>query len=138
MTDMEVMLRYAHDHGAVLKIDGERVTVLAPTPLPPDLMEKLRRHKSELRAYMQYRQETLSSSLPFPLGCGGFPTAQVEAAEAINDKFGITDPLHRRYNVLAWVQGYYQDRRENRGNFYEAIKQEQQRLGRILDQKFRR
>jgi hypothetical protein len=61
-----------------------------------------------------------------------FPCAQVEAAEAINDKFGITDPVLRRYNVLVWVRGYYQDRCENHGEFYHAIVEEQLRLGRML------
>ena len=64
-----------------------------------------------------------------------FPKAQVEAAEAINEKFGITDPDHHRYNVLAWVRGYYQDRGENHGEHYEALKREQQQLGRILERK---
>ena len=58
--------------------------------------------------------------------------AQVEVAEAINEKFGITDPVHRRYNVLAWVRGYYQDRGENHGHRYEALKKAQQRLSGIL------
>ena len=55
-----------------------------------------------------------------------------EAAIAINDKFGITDHDHRRYNQLAWVRGYYQDRGDNHGERYEALTQEQRRLSRIL------
>ena len=58
---------------------------------------------------------------------------QVEVAEAINEKFGITDPVHRRYNVLAWVRGYFQDRGENHGHRYEALKQAQIRLSEILE-----
>ena len=37
--------------------------------------------------------------------------------------------------MLAWVRGYYQDRGENRGEWYEALTHEQQRLGRILESK---
>ena len=59
--------------------------------------------------------------------------AQVEIIQTINDGFGITDHYHRRYNVLAWVLGYYQDRGENHGERYEALTQEQQRLSRILE-----
>ena len=51
----------------------------------------------------------------------------------INEEFGITDPVHRRYNVLAWVRGYFQDRGENHGHRYEALKQAQIRLSEILE-----
>ncbi len=60
--------------------------------------------------------------------------AQVEAAEAVNGRLGITDPVLRKYNVLTWVQGYYQDRGENRSAQYQAIEQEKQRIGKILEQ----
>ena len=63
------------------------------------------------------------------------PKAQVEMAETVNDKFGITDPDHRRYNVLSWVRGYYQFRDQNHGEHYEAILHEFKRLSRILDEK---
>ena len=49
------------------------------------------------------------------------------------DKWDITDPILRKYNVLSWVRGYYQDRGENHGEHYAALKLEQLRLGRILD-----
>ena len=75
-----------------------------------------------------------SAELQFPLGYEGLPMAQVEAAEAINSELGITDPVHRKYNVLTWVQGYYQDRGENHGEHYQAIEQEKQRIGKILEQ----
>jgi hypothetical protein len=71
-------------------------------------------------------------ALPFPLGYGGLPQAQVEAVEIVNDKFGIKDPIHRKYNVLSWVRGYYQDRGENYSEHYKAIKPEQLRLSEIL------
>ena len=54
-------------------------------------------------------------------------------AEAVTDKFGVTDPVLRKYNVLTWVIRYYQDRGENDGELYDAVKKEQLRLGRILD-----
>ena len=73
------------------------------------------------------------SELPFPIGYGGLPSAQVEAAETVMDKRGVTDPVLRKYNILTWVRGYYQDRGENHGEHYEAVKAEQLRLGRILD-----
>ena len=59
--------------------------------------------------------------------------AQVEIIKTINDKFGITDRDHRRYNVLLWVRGYSRDRGENHGERYEVLTQEQRRLSRILE-----
>jgi hypothetical protein len=92
-------------------------------------MAQLRLHKAELRTYL----ETSVDDLPFPMGYGGLPKTQVELAEAITDRFGITDPVHRKYNVLAWVLGYYQERGEVGSQWYEAVRKEQQRLGEILD-----
>src|SRR5918999_4669701 len=74
-------------------------------------------------------EQLTAADLPFPLGYGGLPKAQVEVAEVINDKFGITDPVHRKYNVLAWVLGFYQERGEVGSEWYEAVRKEQQRLG---------
>jgi hypothetical protein len=130
VTGIETLLQQVYGLGAHFKIEGERVSVLAPSPLPPDLMAQLRLRKAELRTFL----ETSVEDLPFPMGYGGLPMTQVELAEVINDKFGITDPVHRKYNVLAWVRGYYQDRAEDHGDLYEAIKREQQRLGEILDE----
>ena len=59
--------------------------------------------------------------------------AQVQAAEAVMDGLKITDPVLRKHNVLVWVRGYYQDRGDNHGEWYEALTQEQQRLSRILE-----
>jgi hypothetical protein len=73
-----------------------------------------------------------TADLPFPLGYGGFPKAQVEVAEVINNKFGITDPVHRKFNMLAWVLGYYQERGEVGSEWYKAVRKEQQHLGEIL------
>jgi hypothetical protein len=70
--------------------------------------------------------------LPFPLGYGGLPKAQVDAAEIVNDKFGVKDPVQRKYNVLSWVRGYYQDQGEINSEHYQTIKEEQRRLGEIL------
>lgn len=104
------------------------------SPLPPMLMAQLREHKVEVRSYLEAEhRRTPSFDLSFPIGFGGLPKAQVAAAEIVNDKLGIRDPVLRKYNVLSWVRGHYQDRGENHGDHYEAIKQEQQRLGRILD-----
>jgi hypothetical protein len=49
------------------------------------------------------------------------------------DKRGVTDPILRKYNVLSWVRGYYQDVGENHGEHYEVLKGEQARLGDMLD-----
>jgi hypothetical protein len=70
--------------------------------------------------------------LPFPMGYGGLPRAQVEAALAIQDKLGVRDPVLRKYSVLSRVRGYLQSHGEDHGPLYDAIVREQQRLGDIL------
>jgi hypothetical protein len=128
------LVQQVHELGACLRLEGERVIVEGPSPLPSDLMTQLRALKAEVRSYLKAQEHDDSwFDLPFPLGYEGLPRAQAEAAEIVNDKFGIKDPLHRKYNVLSWIRGYYQDRGENSGEHYEAIKQEQLRLGQILD-----
>jgi hypothetical protein len=79
-------------------------------------------------------EQLTTADLPFPLGYGGLPKAQVEVAEVINEKFGITDPVLRKFNVLAWVLGYYQERGEVGSNWYKAVRKEQQHLAEILDE----
>ena len=102
-----------------------------PLPLPE---EELREHTSEVRSYLTEQvPQDCYSGLPFPIGYEGLPMAQVEAAQAVNGSLGITDPVLSKYNVLTWVQGYYQDRGENRGAHYQAIEQEKQRIGKILE-----
>jgi hypothetical protein len=127
------LVQQVHELGACLRLEGEGVIVEGPSPLPGDLMTQLRAYKAEVWSYLKSQEHGDSRfDLPFPLGYGGLPQAQVEAAEVVNDKFGIKDLVHRRYNVLSWVRGYYQDRGENCGEHYEAIKEEQLRLGEIL------
>ena len=85
---------------------------------------------------MSYSELDLKQNfrLPFPIGYKGLPRAQVEAAEVINQKMGISDPVHRKYNVLAWVRNHYQFLGQNYGESYEAIVEEEKRLGEILDE----
>lgn len=135
MRDLQNLLRQAHDLGARFKVVSGRIQVEGPSPLPEDLMAELRQHKSEVQSYLTERgPNDCDLDLPFPIGYTGLPMAQVEAAEAVNGRLGITDPVLRKYNVLTWVQGYYQDRGENRGAHHQAIEQEKQRIGKILEQ----
>jgi hypothetical protein len=127
------LLQRVHELRACLRLAGEGVIVEGPSPLPSDLLSQLRALKAEVRSYLKSQEHGNSLfALPFPIGYGGLPQAQVEAAEVVNDKLGIKDPVHRKYNVLSWVRGHYQDRGENHGECYEAIKQEQLRLSAIL------
>ena len=135
MTAVEELLQMLHDQGAFVSFSGDTFRVASPAALPQELIGKLKDRKTELRSLLEREQiGTSSLDLPFPLGYGGLPKAQVEAVGAVNDRFGIRNPAHRKYNVLAWVRGFYQDRGENHGEQYEAIKREQHRLGRILNQ----
>ena len=121
-----------HQRGVMLEPNGDRLHYSGPKgALTSELREAIAENRSEIIAVLN--QATGLMDLPFPVGYGGLPLAQVQAAEAVMDGLKITDPVLRKYNVLAWVLGYYQDRGENHGERYEALTQEQQRLSRILE-----
>jgi hypothetical protein len=131
----ESLLADLQAKGVHFQVVGDTLRVDAPKGvLTPELRQALYQHKVEILVYLKAKDpEIFLLGLAFPIGYGGLPQAQVEAAEIVNDKFGIEDLVHRKYNVLSWVRGYYQDRGENYGEYYEAIKQEQLRLGQMLD-----
>ena len=125
------VLAVLKSRGVVLEPHGDNLHYRAPRGvLTPELRQAVAENKAEILAQL-HRVEPWD--LPFPMGYGGLPRAQVEAAEAVMDEWGVADPVLRKYNVLSWVRGYYQDRGENQGEHYEAVKGEQSRLGRILD-----
>jgi hypothetical protein len=125
------LIQEVQNQGGAIWVEGERLELQVPDCFPETLIEELRDHKAEIVAALS--RHTESTHLPFPISYVGLPTTQVELAEVVMDKFGITDAVLRKYNVLCWVIRYYQDREENHGEHYEAIKNEQFRLGRILD-----
>ena len=112
--------------GITPQASGNKLLLTPGSKVPVDLIAQVKKYKTEII-------EHLEPDTVLPTVNMGLPKAQVEAAEAINEKFGITDPVHRRYNVLAWVRGYFQDRGENHGHRYEALKQAQIRLSEILE-----
>mgnify|MGYP003711850233 FL=1 len=112
--------------GITPQASGNKLLLTPGSKVPVDLIAQVKKYKTEII-------EHLGPDTVLPTVNMGLPKAQVEAAEAINEKFGITDPVHRRYNVLAWVRGYFQDRGENHGHRYEALKQAQIRLSEILE-----
>ena len=117
--------------GVMAYATGEKLLLEPGSKVPSGLLVEVRQNKAEIIARLQRRTELMD--LPFPIGYGGLALAQVEMAEAVMDKWGVTDPILRKYNVLSWVRGYYQDVRENHGEHYEVLKGEQVRLGDILD-----
>ena len=123
------ILTALQEAGATARVDGDKLLVEPGNVVPTALVPEIREHKLEIMELVS----TPEIELPFPIVYGGLPSAQVEAAEAVMDKWGVTDPVFRKYNILTWVRGYYQDRGENHGEHYEAVKTEQLRLGRILD-----
>ena len=121
-----------HQRGVMLEPNGDRLRYSGPKgALTSELREAIAENRSEIIAVLN--QATGIMALFFPVGYGGLPLAQVQAAEAVMDGLKITDPVLRKHNVLVWVRGYYQDRGENHGEWYEALTQEQQRLSRILE-----
>ena len=117
-----------------VRAEGDKLLLVPGSKVPPELFQQVRQHKGEIIAVLN--RSTELADLPFPIGYGGLPFAQVEAAEMVMDKWGVTDPILRKYNVLSWVRGYYQDVGENHGEYYEALKWEQVRLGDMLDSQF--
>ena len=115
--------------GATARVNGDKLLVEPGNRVPAELVPEIREHKFEIMELVSIPE----TELPFPIGYGGLPSAQVEVAKAVMDNWDITDPVLRKYNVLSWIRGHYQDRGENHGELYENIKQEQTRLGRILD-----
>ena len=138
--NVQAVLDRLESQGVTITVTGDQVKLEPGSRVPSDLVEQLKHHKKEVVAFLRGRHTQSanppvgddSRGLPADI-CGEFPKAQEEMATAINDKFGITDHAHRRYNVLVWVLGYCQDRGENRGEWYEALEQEQRRLSRILE-----
>ena len=124
--DIVQVLDWLAELGITPKASGTKLLLTPGSKVPIDLFAQVKKYKTEII-------ERLGAGIGIPSGSWEWPKAQVEVAEAINEKFGITDPVHRRYNVLAWVRGYYQDRGENHGYRYEALKQAQKHLGEILE-----
>jgi hypothetical protein len=52
-----VLLDEARRHGCQFEVDGDRIHVRAPAPLPSELREQLRAHRDELRLELLRRQE---------------------------------------------------------------------------------
>ena len=129
--DANAILDRLSELGITVRADGGMVLIQPASKVPAELKDAVRENKPEILTAL--RRQTELIDLPFPIGYGGLPTAQVEAAEAVMDRFGVTDPILRKFNILSWVRGYYQDRGENHGEHYEALKREQSRLSRILD-----
>jgi hypothetical protein len=93
--------------GVMAYATEEKLLLEPGSKVPPDLLVEVRQNKAEIVARLRRRTELMD--LPFPIGYGGLPLAQVEMAEAVMDKWGVIDPMLRKYNVLSWVRGYYQD-----------------------------
>lgn len=53
MTEVETLLTRAHTLGATFTPEGDRLKVLAPAPLPDDLINSLRRNKTALLALLK-------------------------------------------------------------------------------------
>ena len=104
MGAVEVLDRLA-ELGITPKASGNKLLLIPGSKVPVDLFDQVKKYKTDIIEHLG--PETVLQTVNM-----GLPKAQVEAAEAINEKFGITDPVHRRYNVLAWVRGYFQDRGE--------------------------
>ena len=57
MNRVEELLDEAHALGARFTLNGERVTISAPAPLPRSLMERLRQHKADVLTHIRGRPD---------------------------------------------------------------------------------
>ena len=103
------LLDRAQELGATFTLPGPgRLHVDAADPLPTDLVQELTENKPEIIEYIA--EHSSAMDLPWPLGYGGLPNAEVAKAERYNDRQGFTDPVDRKLNVLSWMWCYYRDR----------------------------
>lgn len=133
MAVLEILQR-AVEAGLTVWIDGQDILVEGePTPLAIAIVETLQKNKPEV-LYALTEQDILLN-VPFPIGYVGLPLDQVNAALMVMNNWGIDDLNLRKYNVLSWVRGFYQDHDQNHGEGYTALLSEQARLGTLLESK---
>jgi len=131
--DVPGILDQLKGYGVTVSVTDNCIRLVPGSRVPSDVVKALREHKSEVLDYLKTQSPTHSSFEGPDRGVyASLPRAQVEIAETINDEFGITDPNYRRYHIIAWTLGYYQDRGETQGNHYDILVRERQRLSRIL------
>lgn len=86
------LLAEAMAAGLEVWAEGDKLVIRGPKQAE-EVAKGLLVHKQEVLAHLRHRGTSLYD-LPFPLGYGDLPKAQVEAAEVINDKLGIVEPVH--------------------------------------------
>ena len=87
--DIVQVLDWLAELGITPKASGTKLLLTPGSKVPIDLFAQVKKYKTEII-------ERLGSGIGIPSGYWELPGAQVEVAEAINEKFGITDPVHRR------------------------------------------
>ena len=120
--------------GVAIVVDGHALRLRPASLLPPELLEEVRCCKPEVIALLTTPPDTVDApnpfDPPFPVGYAGLPVNEVIAAEAINDKDGIIDPIRRKMNVLCWISSGMAYKGDT-GEMYQAIKAEYHRLGHV-------
>lgn len=86
-TGIALMRTAEREHRATFRLAGDRVDIEAPAPLPDDLLDGLRQHRSEILGYLRLR----GYRLKYPGdGLGPEDVAEIDRVE-------------RRGRVLLWV-----------------------------------
>jgi hypothetical protein len=130
MASVLTVLNKLQELGVTVRTEGAKLVFTPGSKVPPEMVAEIKAHKPEIMARL--RSHASLHDIPFPMGYSGLPRAQVQMAEAIQDKLNIKDPVLRKYNILVWVRGYLQYISQNDGPLYEAILSEMMRLGEIL------
>ena len=73
------ILTALQEAGATARIAGDKLLVEPGKRVPAELVPEIREHKFEIMELVSIPE----TGLPFPIGYGDLPRAQVEAAEAV-------------------------------------------------------
>ena len=90
------ILEALHGAGASAWVDGDKLMVEPRSKVPPELVPEIRRCKSAIMALLPKAHV----DLPFPLGNGGLDSVQVDLAERVITRNGVTDAIDRKLNLL--------------------------------------
>jgi TubC N-terminal docking domain len=91
--------------GGAITLQGDRLRLAAPEPLPQNLLQELRAHKAEVIEHLQHaRQPKLGPPATSPLTDCTVPPVEVVASWAAGVARLATMPLPRSYPANAWQQ----------------------------------
>jgi hypothetical protein len=83
------IIRDIHQHGGKVNVEGDDLTLIAPRPLPADLLQQLREHKVEVLAFLT---EDAANNVANPAS----KARRQQALSMLAQEPGITHAIVRR------------------------------------------